>query len=567
MPNIYPDIDSFKDATLSYLLNERELIKQDIEEHKALSPEEREEMGLIIRNAMLIEANEHSVKYSTLVNNTKLRPGDDVWLREPGSNRRLAARVNENGIEELDLYYPSNLTPPKVVDIEIDEVNLLDGIIELVSSYRAGSPGLRYLSALSGIREPKEIGLGAIKNIEDGDIPSSFNESQKDAVMMSIKRPGIAYIQGIPGSGKTQLLSVVAKIYTKNVKDVVVMALTHQAVNNALNKIASLDSSIPIYKIGKPFKNIGLSNKVIQAESFNEYLDAIRRLDSSKGRVVGMTFHAALTNLGRRNTFFTPQVILFDEAGQMPLTHAAAIGTFNCGSIIFIGDDIQMPPIYHGKLIHDDLSISIFERIKELYPDRGEVLNVTYRMNTDLANFISERFYKPQNITFESSKVSKGNTVISSKEPWLKIHETSIFIKQCICTGATDENEIEAEEAVIQVENYLKHGLSVDRMAVITPYRRQVRLIHKKMIDKFGHDVTLPLVDTVERLQGQDVDVIIVSFCVDDVKFFTLQQSFILQLNRLNVMFSRATSRVIILASSQVIDMLGLDCYKGEERN
>ncbi len=103
-------------------------------------------------------------------------------------------------------------------------------------------------------------------------------------------------------------------------------------------------------------------------------------------------------------------------------------------------------------------------------------------------------------------------------------------------------------------------GATSDRLAIITPYRRQVRLIHK-LLAEFRSEGPLPLVDTVERLQGQDVDVIILSFAAYDRTYFIAQKTFILNPNRLNVMFSRATSKVVVISSQLVKD--GLDTVVG----
>jgi len=63
---------------------------------------------------------------------------------------------------------------------------------------------------------------------------------------------------------------------------------------------------------------------------------------------------------------------------------------------------------------------------------------------------------------------------------------------------------------------------------------------------------TQPIIDTVERLQGQDVDVIILSFSISDDAYYATQRSFLLNPNRLNVMISRAKQKVVIIKSDIV---------------
>ena len=63
-------------------------------------------------------------------------------------------------------------------------------------------------------------------------------------------------------------------------------------------------------------------------------------------------------------------------------------------------------------------------------------------------------------------------------------------------------------------------------------------------------------VDTVERFQGQQRDVIIASFALGDVDQIAQEEEFLMSLNRFNVMASRARAKLIVLISRQVVDHL-----------
>lgn len=553
--NKYPDWESFHSAVIDYLLKESQYVEEDIQSHNELSDEEREMIGLLIRNATRIDKGDDSVHYSTPVNYTKLRPGDEVRIREYGKDGTgRVAIVENNGIEEISFSVigktciPSEF--PLYAEIIVKEQNNLDTLISVVRDIRAGGRGVNFVQSLGGFITPRlESRFSKITDFSDDEIPNTFNEGQRKAVHMAMRRPGLAYVQGTPGSGKTHLLSIVAKSFARRAKDVVVIALTHQAVNNALNKISAIDANIPIVKIGKVFKNYDLDSRVQQAESFFEYISSRKNSGvfySDVGHVVGMTFQSALYNLGKMRSPFIPQIVLFDEAGQVPLTHAIAVGTFGCGSVVFIGDDVQMPPIYHEKLAKDPLSVSVFEQIKYHHPNNGQVLDVTYRMNNEISQFVSENFYKPKGINLSCSVMSAERC----------IDKPIIEFVTCNAPGSTDENQVEAKAAVEVVKRYLNEGLSPNRVAVITPYRRQVRMIYKLLSEARPKDEVLPLVDTVERLQGQDVDVIVISFSVDDELYLSSQRSFLLNANRLNVMFSRATSKVVLICSDLVKEEL-----------
>lgn len=537
----------FRDSVIAYLKSERDFIKADIAEHKTLEAEKLEELGLLVRKAKFIASHEGMVRYRTEVNWTKLRPGDEVKVRDLNSCLVLKGVVEENAVEEILLSLPDGYSPEEI-DIEVIEIDNLDMLIGLAEKLQIGAPGVGFVKTLAGISAPMKAGFGRITDFKESEIPASFNPEQRKAVRMAIDRPSIAYVQGTPGSGKTHLLSVIAKIFATRGKDVVVMALTHQAVNNALNKIVSLGLNLPVVKIGKEFKNLGLDEHVLRNESFTDYLktrSATGRFFGGAGNIVGMTFQSAIINLGERKSAFIPQIILFDEAGQMPLTHAAVIGAFKCGSVMFIGDDAQMPPIYHEKLENEALSRSIFEHVKRLYQDSGVVLNLTYRMNNDITQFVGQRYYAPRGINLVSAECSAER----------HLDYPSVEYVTCKGNGSADENPFEAKIVVEIVKKYASKGVPYGRMAVITPFRRQVRTIRQTFLEDGYNREDLPLIDTVERLQGQDVDVIILSFAADSPLYIASQQSFLMNKNRLNVMFSRATMKVVVVMSKNLASL------------
>ena len=97
-------------------------------------------------------------------------------------------------------------------------------------------------------------------------------------------------------------------------------------------------------------------------------------------------------------------------------------------------------------------------------------------------------------------------------------------------------------------------GLNIDDIAVITPFRKQVRTIREAVKSILGDE--LPLIDTVERLQGQDVKMIVVSFSVTSPRYFKSNKAFLFNPNRLNVMISRAKQKVIVVGAEQIISEL-----------
>jgi len=554
-------LEDFRESVLEYLLAEQGLVKAEIESNKQLSDDEKVEKGLLIRGAMLISLDGENALYQTDENLTKLRPGDRVCVVGQDCAKHMSAVVVSNDIASITICGEKpdvGISPARIEVVEFDNYELLIKLFQ--EQTRGGLPGAGLLRILANETAPRSQGLGALTELGDDEIPSSLNDEQRKAVRMVAKCPSVAYIQGTPGSGKTHLLACIARVFCMHGYDVAVVALTHQAVNNALNAIKSVAPEIGATKLGDDFKSCGLIEGVLQHGSFKSYLAARKAAGgfySGIGDAVGMTFQSALINLGFRKSGFNPRILLVDEAGQIPMPHAAVVGAFGCGSIVFIGDDAQMPPIYREELKSDQWSVSVFKHLKGLYPNFGVVLNVTYRMCSELAAFVSKRYYEPDGIHLVSDSGAKGNQLLQQSLSWRHLCPRAIDFVTCSCPGATDENSEEADRICTFASKLLNAGLNVDRLAIITPFRRQGRLIRAKLSMILGQK-DLPLIDTVERLQGQDVDVILLSFSVDDESYLVGQNGFVDNRNRLNVMYSRATTAAIAFGSSMVKGLLGL---------
>lgn len=66
-------------------------------------------------------------------------------------------------------------------------------------------------------------------------------------------------------------------------------------------------------------------------------------------------------------------------------------------------------------------------------------------------------------------------------------------------------------------------------------------------------------VDTVERFQGQQRDIIIASYTLGDPDQIAEEEEFLMSLNRFNVIASRARAKLVVLVSQEVIGHLAHD--------
>ncbi len=103
---------------------------------------------------------------------------------------------------------------------------------------------------------------------------------------------------------------------------------------------------------------------------------------------------------------------------------------------------------------------------------------------------------------------------------------------------------------------FFRHGVFV-----VSPHHAQIKAIQRELAAKRDWR-SVPFVDTVDKMQGQETDAVIVSYGVADPEFALHEAEFIYGLNRLNVAVTRARvktvvclSRALLEASPQVLDV------------
>jgi DNA replication ATP-dependent helicase Dna2 len=120
-------------------------------------------------------------------------------------------------------------------------------------------------------------------------------------------------------------------------------------------------------------------------------------------------------------------------------------------------------------------------------------------------------------------------------------------------------NVLEAEVVSRLIEICLRSGMSPTEIAVVTPFRRQARMIHNALDKCFGKTIDLPIIDTVERVQGATVDLVVYSFCASQPDYVASLANFLFSPNRLNVAISRARRKAIFVSSPDVFKVLPLE--------
>jgi len=330
---------------------------------------------------------------------------------------------------------------------------------------------------------------------------------------------------------------------------VLVTAFTHRAINNALRKIIKDTGFKRVAKIGQSWRADDLTwdNGVV---SNFEYFESSPFEVKGSGYILGGTCFAVRT---RRLSDVQFDTIIFDEAGQVPLPLAAA-GMLAGQRYIFIGDHKQMSPVIVAEHKPEWVAQSVFEHLFEATP--GTMLTTTYRMNSEINAYPNQHFYGGQ---LHPSPQAENRTLNLSGRPGqygalLEPSPCAIFVA-VDHSGRGMRAPEEADIAAGIVAEAVRRGLPPTEIAVVAPYRAQVRLIRDALrelnVEPSGKGV---VVDTVERIQGQEREVIVFSLTTSDPGHAAQRADFYFQPNRLNVAITRPRVKRIVIGSPRLFD-------------
>ena len=546
------EMEQFKQSLLKYLFVEKTFEDEDAEKQKMMSDEEKIENDLLLVGATVVSQDEKIYELNVPDNYSKLRVGDKVTLNDIHLASSFDATITDVFFDTITVMCDKQLDISSSFTIEQKSPQLINTLISCLEGIYSGIPGAAFLRLLSG-EEPFEkedflkVNVDDIPNFDK--ITELMNAEQLNAVSNMLEYPPVHVLQGPPGTGKTLVLAATAIATAHMNREVVVIANTHHAVNNALKKIKSIDKKSTVIKVGSLLKAEELDDTVIKFSTFKEYYEFSykNRKKKRSGHIIGLTIWGALTYLGlRHHAHFRPYHALIDEASLMPLSLATILGK-TAPSVCLFGDSRQMQPIFRSELEQNIMSKSILDYCAEnIEGVTVDVLHTTYRMNNEITECVSKAFYEPYGIRLVSSEISSENRLEyhgnSESLQWINIETECEYL---------EENREEAECVSNIVKELLSIGLNHNDIAVVTPFRKQVSLIRSMTRNIVAED-DMPLIDTVERLQGQDVDCVIISF----VKTSASNVDFIFNPNRLNVMISRAKRKVFIITSNEVGESL-----------
>lgn len=299
-------------------------------------------------------------------------------------------------------------------------------------------------------------------------------------------------------------------------------------------------------------------------------------------------------------------LILIDEASQLDVAHAILplCGVADGGSVVLAGDPLQLPPIHQAEapVGLENLVGSVYAFYRQMHQVHESPLGINYRSNETIVSFARQSGYlgtltsHSPNLRVDllsplpTTQPANWPAALHWTPDWCRLLDpdqpATCFVYDDGRSSQRNFFEAEAITALLvllhgrmanQLRNELHPGTGApipqsttpytaqefwDRaVGVVTPHRAQQGLIVSRLQQVFNAtgllaDSIRGAVDTVERFQGQQRDIIIASFALGDPDQIGEEEEFLMSLNRFNVMASRARAKVIVLVSREVVDHL-----------
>ena len=446
-----------------------------------------------------------------------------------------------------------------------------------------------------------------------------LDESQKKAID-ALRKQRMSILWGPPGTGKTRTLAsaITAKIHATAQRGalirIAVCGPTWTAIEELMQACAArlkrLNCEIEI-----------LTLKRTGTEKDNETMHKVRNaLGAKRTRpaIIGATEYqiARMRRSQEKDGEATECIdwIVFDEASQCTVaTIVRAIGSLTDSAAVTIaGDPLQMAPVRIRKVneAHRVMLGSLYAfyagNPKETGLNQGHHgiapvrLQRGYRSNESITKCSQNAGYEKVESHFPGRTIvieegeGEGEGEKDSTDPWERIADQVIDpTKSVVCIRHNEgksmqENPFEAKCAATIAQMIAKRMrgmrseengeieiwreaddrsiLFSQHLGIVSPHRAQGARIRKELNEELnddGDNETRKLidesVDTVERYQGQERTIMIVSFAAGDEYAIKNEEQFLISLNRLNVAVSRARAKAIVIIDETLANYLPED--------
>ena len=248
--------------------------------------------------------------------------------------------------------------------------------------------------------------------------------------------------------------------------------------------------------------------------------------------------------------------LFIDEAGQISLGNLVAMG-LAAKNIVLLGDQMQLGQPTKAKHPGDSGRSAldfILGDIATIAPTQGIFLSRTWRMHDDVCRWVSDHIYDGR-LKAHPGNANQCILLDQSADPALR--PTGITFVEVDHHGCSQRSLKEAEAIGGIYANLIGQRFS-DRkgnqrvvgpedVLVVAPYNIQVNLLKRSLPDGAR-------VGTVDKFQGQQAEVVILSMTSSSGEDISRGLDFLLNRNRLNVAISRARSLAIVVASPRLLE-------------
>ena len=434
-----------------------------------------------------------------------------------------------------------------------------------------------------------------------------FLPAQKKA-WKDISERRLALLLGPPGTGKTYMIAWMITSYMvacmeynkKNPENpitcrVLVSAFTRVAIENVLKEIVERLDVFPELKdivIAFQEESERLPKKVYQEGKENLF-----QFHLNNFVIIGATSWTFLKSMEKtwvQNENFHAEIfdlICFDEASQMRLRESLlsmALLKENA-RILFVGDNKQLPPVgevFEWAEKENSLGSSAYDFIHHSFTSLQEdqiVLEDTFRLNPMLADLPSRTLYNKK----YKSQVSPSNYALPLQDTWKQETETwkhlvlnpdnsiAVILLDAPAAGKINLAEVDIiEELTVLFRKYMipdpekQDAVGIlesfweNQLGIISPHRLQ-NIEIKKRIEKRdvadGLSEVTAWSDTVEKMQGQSRDCVLISMTVSDREFAMQEGGFLFDMRRFNVAITRSKHKVVLIMSPILLNSLSND--------
>lgn len=477
------------------------------------------------------------------------RQGDAVVLYEWQPGRGLSERqVFKGSVEELAgsvikvrLRYRqrniSVLPSEATYAIEHDYMDtVFAGMYKGLTAFAQANPERRAL--LLGRRMPEYN-----KQRLEADTDSPCKEPLDGILNKILSSEECFLLVGPPGTGKTsQALKRTVEVLHREEKNMLLLAYTNRAVDEICSALVAIDEDIPFIRVGgelncaPPYRNYLLDKKLKSCERRTEVQEMIEKTPIIVATVASAWSKPDLFRLKRFD------MAIIDEATQLLEPHLLGIlsikdeqGRNAVERFVLIGDHKQLPAVILQTSAESEvkdeilqqaglrnLNESLFERLYRAYRSSGwkhafDMLHQQGRMHPAIEEFPSLFFYGGKLRTLGLPHQQEGAPLHSP----LKHRLVYFPSEQPANVGNHKANRHEAQIIAGYLTDlsdyYQQEGLSPDcqSIGIITPYRNQIALIRKTLREAAIGNLPEIVIDTVERFQGGQKDIIIYSFCLN----------------------------------------------------